>query len=236
MRKFFLLLLCLMFIGIFPFQSFAALPSDEQKLIEKLNKLKKNEQVIIVTTDQAKARKGKLVFYQKEKGKWKKVFSNIDVIVGKNGITEKKKEGDGKTPVGIYPLGTAFGSAKKPSGIKILYRQTTKYDYWIDDPSSKDYNKWIQYRGNPTTRWKSFERLNHPLYKYAVVIRYNDNPIVKGKGSAIFMHIWSSPSGYTLGCVAMSEKNLLKIIQTLDSKKNPVIVINEKSKLLNTFR
>jgi L,D-peptidoglycan transpeptidase YkuD (ErfK/YbiS/YcfS/YnhG family) len=236
MKKISLLLLCLMFIGIFPFKSFAASPFDEKKLLEKLNKLKKNEQVIIVTTDYAKARNGKLFFYQKEKGKWKKVFSNIDVIVGKNGITEKKREGDGKTPVGIYPLGTAFGSVKKPSGIKIPYRQTTKYDYWIDDPSSKDYNKWIHYRGNPKTRWKSFERLNHPLYKYAVVIRYNDNLIVKGKGSAIFLHIWSRPSGYTLGCVAMSEKNLLKIIQTLDSKKNPVIVINEKRKLLETFR
>jgi L,D-peptidoglycan transpeptidase YkuD (ErfK/YbiS/YcfS/YnhG family) len=236
MRKVFLSLLCFIFISILPLNALSASSIDEQKLWKKLNQLKKNEQVIIVTTDQAKARSGKLAFYQKENGKWKKVFSNIDVIVGKNGITEKKKEGDGKTPVGIYPLGTAFGNAKKPSGIKIPYRQTTKYDYWIDDPSSKDYNQWIHYRGNPSTRWKSFERLNHPLYKYAVVIRYNENPIIRGKGSAIFLHIWSRSSGYTLGCVAMSEKNLLKIIQTLDPKKNPVIVINEKRKLLETFQ
>jgi hypothetical protein len=58
-----------MFIGIFPFESFAASPFDEKKLLEKLSKLKKNEQVIIVTTDYAKARNGKLVFYQKENGK-----------------------------------------------------------------------------------------------------------------------------------------------------------------------
>jgi|GEM_PF-2120414 len=39
-------------------------------------------------------------------------------------------------------------------------------------------------------RWKSFERLTHLLYKYAVVVCYNDNPMAKGKESAIFLHIW----------------------------------------------
>lgn len=234
MKNFFLLLLCFACIVPFPLESLGATLTDHDKLIEKLNQLKANEQVLIVTTSHAKARSGTLTFYQKEKGKWKKVFSEINVIVGKNGLG-KRKEGDGKTPIGIYPLGTAFGSGKKPSGVKIPYRQTTKYDYWIDDPSSKDYNKWVHYRGNPYKRWKSFERLNHPLYKYAIVIRYNENPIVKGKGSAVFLHIWSRPSGYTLGCVAMSEQNLLKIMKKLDPKKKPVIVINEKRKLLDTF-
>ncbi|MNT94259.1 hypothetical protein D3C72_2359060 [compost metagenome] len=58
-----------------------------------------------------------------------------------------------------------------------------------------------------------------------MVIRYNDNPIIKGKGSAIFMHIWRSQDKPTAGCVAMSEVNLLKVMNRLDPKQSPVISI-----------
>jgi L,D-peptidoglycan transpeptidase YkuD (ErfK/YbiS/YcfS/YnhG family) len=236
MRKIFLSLFCLTLISCFSLNVFANSSTEERKWHEKLNKLNKNEQVLVVTTNHAKSRKGKLVFYQKENGMWKKVLPEIDVVVGKNGITTKKKEGDGKTPSGVFPLGTAFGTSKKPIGVKMPYRQTTKYDYWVDDPLSSDYNKWVHYRGNPKKRWKSFERLNHPLYKYAIVVRYNENPIIKRKGSAIFLHIWSRPSGYTLGCIAMSEKNLLKIMKKLNPKKKPIIVISTKDKLLQVIK
>jgi L,D-peptidoglycan transpeptidase YkuD (ErfK/YbiS/YcfS/YnhG family) len=236
MRKIFLSLFCLTLINCFSLHVFANSSTVERKWYEKLNKLNGTEQVLVVTTNYAKARNGKLVVYQKENGMWKKVLTEIDVVVGKNGITTNKKEGDGKTPSGVFRIGTAFGTSKKPSGVKMPYRQTTKYDYWVDDPLSSDYNKWVHYRGNPAKRWKSFERLNHPLYKYAIVVRYNESPIRKGKGSAIFIHIWPRPSGYTLGCIAMSEKNLLKIMQKLDPKKKPIIVISEKDKQLQALK
>ena len=54
-------------------------------------------------------------------------------IVGKNGLTKNKKEGDGKSPIGMYSFGTAFGSQTKPANLKMTYKKTTKYDYWIDD-------------------------------------------------------------------------------------------------------
>jgi L,D-peptidoglycan transpeptidase YkuD (ErfK/YbiS/YcfS/YnhG family) len=214
--------------AILPVQAEASVSSIENKIINRLNKLP-NGQALVVVTSHAKARSGTLFFYEKQHRTWRKVFAPIRVVVGKNGIG-KQKEGDGKTPAGIYPLGIAFGTAKKPAGLKIPYRKTTAYDYWVDDPSSKDYNRWVYYRGNPYRRWKSFERLAHPLYKYAIVIRYNDNPVVKGKGSAIFLHIWPRPSGYTLGCIAMAEKDLLAIMKRLDAKKKPVILINEQRK------
>lgn len=173
--------------------------------------------------------------YVKENGKWKKFSSSMQAVVGKNGIG-KGKEGDARTPAGTYLLGTSFGWGKKPAGMKYPFKSASKYDYWIDDVKSKDYNKWVHYKGNPNDRWKSFERLNHPLYKYAMVIRYNENPIVKGAGSAIFLHIKSSSTKYTLGCVAVSEGNMIKILKWLDPNKKPVIEIKHTTQSQNKVK
>ena len=162
--------------------------------------------------------------YVKESGKWKKYSNPMQAVVGKNGIG-KGKEGDARTPAGTYLFGTSFGWGNKPAGTVYPFKGVSKYDYWIDDVNSVDYNKWVYFKGDPNQRWQSFERLNHPLYKYAMVIRYNDNPIVKGAGSAIFLHIKSGSTKYTLGCVAVSEGDLISILKWLDSKKKPVIEI-----------
>ncbi|GEN34625.1 L,D-transpeptidase family protein [Aneurinibacillus danicus] len=187
---------------------------------------KEVKQIIVVTTPDWKSRQARLQAFEKAGGKWLSAFSPMPAVVGKNGfaLPEDKKEGDYKSPAGIYKIGTAFGTAVKPGGVTLPYRPVTRQDYWVDDKTSPDYNTWVHYGGDPKKRWKSFERLAIPLYKYALVIRYNDNPVVPGKGSAIFMHIWRSPQSYTAGCVALSESNLLAVLRWLDPKKEPVIV------------
>ncbi|MFC3802288.1 L,D-transpeptidase [Cohnella sp. GCM10012308] len=183
------------------------------------------EQVVVVEAKSLRAQTGVLSLREKQPdGRWTVVLSGIPVALGKNGIA-KTKEGDGRTPSGVYPLGEAFGTASKPKGLKLQYRQTTKQDYWVDDPASADYNHWVTYSGNPDRKWHSFERLNQPLYKYAVVVRYNDAPIVPGRGSAIFLHLWRGADKPTAGCIAMSESNLLKLMAALDPAKSPAIAI-----------
>ena len=82
------------------------------------------------------------------------------------------------------------------------------------------------YKGkNPYEKWKSFERMNHELYKYGAVINYNRNPIIKGKGSAIFLHIWRGENKPTAGCTATSEKNVLSLLKWMDPEKNPHIIM-----------
>ncbi|MBS4174230.1 L,D-transpeptidase family protein [Bacillus sp. FJAT-49736] len=180
--------------------------------------------MLLVTPSKKVKTTATLTRYEKQKGKWVKVGSSMQAVIGKKGAG-KTKEGDALTPRGTFLLGTSFGWGTKPSGLKYPFRSVTKNDYWIDDVKSPDYNKWINYKGDPYKRWRSFERLTHPLYKYAVVIRYNDDPIVKGAGSAIFLHIKKSSTRYTLGCIAISEKDLLKVIKWLDTKKKPIITI-----------
>ncbi|WP_254639571.1 L,D-transpeptidase [Cohnella sp. GbtcB17] len=183
------------------------------------------EQVVVVEAKSLRSQTGVLSLREKRSdGGWTVVLSGIPVTLGKNGIA-KTKEGDDRTPSGVYPLGDAFGTASKPKALKLAYKQTTKQDYWVDDPSSADYNRWVAYDGNPVRKWHSYERLYQPLYKYAIVVRYNDDPIVPGRGSAIFLHLWRGADKPTAGCIAMSEPNLLKLMAALDPARAPAIAI-----------
>jgi L,D-peptidoglycan transpeptidase YkuD (ErfK/YbiS/YcfS/YnhG family) len=152
------------------------------------------------------------------------IINNLDVVIGINGATTNKIEGDHKTPLGLYKFGTIFG---KDIPNKILsnlpYQQVIATDKFIDDPTHQDYNKWI--RGN--TSAKSYENLlrEDHIYDLAVIIEYNMQPIIANKGSAIFMHIWRNSDIGTQGCVAMSKGHLQNIINWLNIKFNPHILI-----------
>lgn len=106
--------------------------------------------------------------------------------------------------------------------LKVEYRQYNNNCYWVDDSDSPLYNQWVE--SNNIT-WKSAEHLSdYPTaYKYAVVINYNMNPVVSGKGSAIFLHCMTG--SYTAGCVAIPETDMSFILNKLDSEKNPIILI-----------
>ncbi|AUR51465.1 L,D-transpeptidase family protein [Aquella oligotrophica] len=144
------------------------------------------------------------------------------VAIGKNGLAKEgtKVEGDLKTPAGVFLLGTGFGI--KPQNVNFPYRVLTDQDKFIDDADNDDYNSWVS--GETTS--KSYEPMKR-YYKYGIVIEYNMNPIIKGKGSAIFVHNWNYPDEPTSGCIAMPEQKLLKIIRWLQVEKNPSIFIEE---------
>jgi L,D-peptidoglycan transpeptidase YkuD (ErfK/YbiS/YcfS/YnhG family) len=165
--------------------------------------------------------------FEKDGENWKAFTELMAGTVGRNGITppEIKKEGDGCTPAGVYPIHQMFGIPESfPT--KLDYRVVTKEDYWVDDAESSEYNRWVV--GEPKA--KSFERMDHPLYRIGAVIEYNTDPVVAGKGSAIFFHIWSGENAPTAGCVALSEDNLDKVLRWMDKSKQPVIWIEPQTK------
>ena len=152
---------------------------------------------------------------------WSKLAPTASGFVGRNGVSRDKREGDKKSPAGLFPLPSAFGNQPDP-GCKLPYRQSTKNSYWVDDPNSRFYNQWVEDDGNRD--WKSAEHISAVgrAYNYAAVIGYNLDPIVPGAGSAIFLHIGSSP---TAGCVALPEDRLMEILLWLDPEKSPEILI-----------
>jgi L,D-peptidoglycan transpeptidase YkuD (ErfK/YbiS/YcfS/YnhG family) len=160
--------------------------------------------------------------YSLEKGKWIPIGSEFPVVVGRNGTTADKFEGDGKTPEGVFPLTQSFGVSNR-TDIKLSYTQLTADDKWIDDPAHADYNKWI--RGATTA--KSYETLlrKDNLYNLFFVVGYNMLPIVSGKGSAIFVHLWSASDKGTAGCVAMDPAQIEVFGRWLDPAKNPQIQV-----------
>lgn len=152
-------------------------------------------------------------------GVWTEVFSTSG-YVGQNGITYNKREGDRKTPAGVYGFGTGFGVAQNP-GANISYRVINNDDCWVDDSNSSHYNTWCSMRA-PDKDWNSAEHMINftDAYRYGIVIEYNTYDRVPGKGSGIFLHCKTSP---TPGCVAIDSNYMVTLLQQINS--NALIVI-----------
>jgi L,D-peptidoglycan transpeptidase YkuD (ErfK/YbiS/YcfS/YnhG family) len=191
------------------------------------DKIGKSRQVLLVTTDTTLFFFTEQRVYTLEKinNQWKPVFEPFNTVIGKNGLAKpgEKREGDGKTPSGIFPLKMTFGYDEFIK-TKMLYRQALADDIWVDDVNADDYNHWVK---KDATQAKSYEKMKRDdsLYKYGIVIEYNTNPVIKGYGSAIFFHVWGGENDTTEGCVAVSEENIIKILEWLDPRAEPLIIM-----------
>lgn len=190
--------------------------------------LKDSRQILVVWNEQAGNMAAILVALEKKHNVWKLKYGPMNAFVGRNGFAPAgdKREGDGKSPTGIYRLGHLFTYEARVK-TSMPYFQTTKEDKWIDDPESPDYN--LHVRGATTA--KSFENLllSSDAYKYCMVIEYNTNPVVKGKGSAIFFHLGD---GATAGCVAISERDMMNILHWFRQRHQPRIIMGTRMELI----
>jgi L,D-peptidoglycan transpeptidase YkuD (ErfK/YbiS/YcfS/YnhG family) len=188
-----------------------------------------SEQLIFATNKDSSSSIVTIHAVERNNDVWQIVFPAFTGSIGEKGFAAMgdKRERDGKSPSGIFPLGIAFGY--DPSvATKMPYRQATEDDFWVDDVNSEDYNKWVKGKPNAAS-WEKMRR-DDDQYKYGVVIEYNTGPIVKGKGSAIFLHAWRD-GGPTLGCVSMPEEMVLKILDWLDPAKKPLIIMGTEAEL-----
>lgn len=187
------------------------------QLIHSLQ-VEEHEQAIVVTPQNIETNQASIRTFEKINGKWQVILS-IYGFVGKDGSTHDKKEGDHKSPIGKYSIGTAFGTGRTPE-TKWTYREITDDDVWVDDPTSTIYNTW-QRKSENNGRWNSAESMNIPQYEYGFVINHNTENPVPGKGSAIFFHIGENG---TEGCTATSRSNVIGIIRWLNPAKNPIFI------------
>ena len=183
-------------------------------------------QAIVVLADDKHPSRASLSAWEREGAWWSKKFATMPVVIGRSGfaLPDGKEEGDGHTPSGTFELKRAFGYAPyTQTGLD--YRQVTQQDFWVDDPDSVQYNQWVQ--GSPQA--DSYETLKRAdaLYEYAIVIEYNTEPVIPGKGSAIFLHVWRDRYTATAGCVATSAKNVKKLLKWLDLSRKPIIILND---------
>ena len=155
-------------------------------------------------------------------------FNNYKVkcAVGKRGIGFKRKEGDFITPRGNYKIKYILYRKDRIKKLKTKIKKIVikKNMGWCDDPQSKKYNKLIKL---PSTY--SFEKLyrKENIYDIILVLNYNMDPIIKNKGSAIFIHISKRNYKKTEGCVAVKKFDLLKVLGELNNKTK-VKISNQK--------
>jgi L,D-peptidoglycan transpeptidase YkuD (ErfK/YbiS/YcfS/YnhG family) len=200
-------------------------------------------QAVVVITKSWSSPTGTLQKFERTQDGWRIVGDDVAVTVGRNGLAWgrglhqavedgiEKVEGDGKAPAGVFSLGVAFGyDPLPPEGVILSYRQATDRDIFVDDPESLDYNRWVtisdELSDDPKSVWHSFERMKRDdhLYELGITIRHNVDPVMKGKGSAIFFHIWRDANTPTAGCTAMAKDDLSALMRWLDPNKNPIII------------
>ena len=167
---------------------------------------------------------------------WRQVGAPIPVVVGRGGVGPKQ-EGDGRSPEGVFELGPAFGYASElPPELALPYEAMASGSVCVDDPASAYYNQILDpdtlpEAGPGAKDWTSFEAMRRDLaygddlYKWGVVVRYNDSA-VPGAGSCIFLHVWRGSESPTAGCTAMAEEDLLSLIGWMEPGlgPNPILV------------
>lgn len=139
-------------------------------------------------------------------------------VIGKNGFTDSKIEGDKKTPIGQFKLEFIYyrsDRVKKPQTALPTFAITPLMG-WSDDPQDKFYNTLVNMPY--TYSHETLYRADH-LYDLVIITSHNRHPAIPGKGSAIFIHNWHKENENipcTLGCLAMSLENLYLLLETAD--------------------
>jgi D-alanyl-D-alanine dipeptidase len=196
-----------------------------------------SRQAVVVTTPSWTAVQGTARLFERKsiRSKWKQKGDSFPIVVGRNGIAwdidsapesaaEFKKEGDGRSPAGMMPLTSAFGSGEKTGAFP--YTKLVEFTECVDDVNSHFYNRIVNRMQVGIFDWKSSEKMLAvgPEYELGVFVAYNSYPVRKGNGSCIFLHVWKDASTGTSGCTAMEKTNLERILAWADPGKDPYLV------------
>ena len=201
----------------------ATTPAPPALLVTRIAGLGAAQQAIVVTTNGYGTSTAAVTAYERGASGWKQVFGPWFAYVGRNGVAPAgaKREGDGRTPSGVFGFDFMFGVDPDP-GVHFPFRRVTGSNIvWDDDSNSANYNEWIDTTtasagANPEPMY------NTPSYFYGAVIAYNDAR-TPGLGSAIFLHV--SHGSSTAGCVALPTDQLLELLRWLDPGRSPRIAI-----------
>jgi len=205
------------------------------------NLLAQARQLVVVTAPDWNATKGSLRRFERTDANatWKPVGDPESVSLGRGGLGwgqahqtpsdvagPRKREGDGRAPAGVFPLGQAFAydpDELGPTRTPVL--RLTPDILCVDDGASRSYNRIIDQRVVGPKDWSSAEtmRRDDELYRFGLEVKHNDAN-VPGGGSCIFLHVRSQPGYKTSGCTAMRPALIQELIRWLDPGMKPILV------------
>ncbi len=197
--------------------------------------LARSGQLLVVTAPDWDADHGTLALFERTpSGDWRRAAPDVPVMLGRNGLAwgvglhaerATKREGDGRSPAGLFELARIHGREARAPSLHFPYGQLSAVMEGIDDPSSRFYNRLVdplQVRGRDWTRSEQVRRSN-PMFRWLVEVKHNweQKPEL---GSCIYLHIWKAPGVATSGCTAMEESALTQVVRWLDARKRPLLV------------
>ena len=142
--------------------------------------------------------------------------------LGRGGVSSSKREGDGATPIGSWPLRNVLFRpdrlARPTTALPVAPLQPA--DGWCDAPADPNYNRMVRhpYPASAEHLWRK-----DGIYDLIVVVGYNDQPVIPGRGSAIFLHVARPDYTPTAGCVAFARQDLLQVLQLLTASSRLIV-------------
>ncbi|MBB3227591.1 L,D-peptidoglycan transpeptidase YkuD (ErfK/YbiS/YcfS/YnhG family) [Luteibacter sp. Sphag1AF] len=215
------------------------------------------QQMVVVVIDAWDANRGTLHTFNRVASGWKDQGTTTPVTIGRTGAAwgmgisppqqtgPQKIEGDGRSPAGVFRIGTAFGYAEDyPTALP--WRGLTASDYCVDVSGSPYYNQLVDTKnvgakaveGSTEAMRRDLHFHGDQAYRVGFVIEHNAKGAT-GKGSCIFAHVWKSPTSPTAGCTAMPDTMMEHLLAWLDPKKKPVFVLlpkDEYARLRSTWQ
>lgn len=180
-------------------------------------------------------------------GQWVRTLGPIPGRLGRNGLVwghglhanprgaATKREGDGRSPAGIFSIGGLWTTTKTPvkHHRRIPEIKVGPCDLWVSDPARPDlYNRHVRLNHPAATPWELKEQMRQNDYAHSIKLLICHNtaetpgrPLI-GAGSSIFFHIWRRDGAApTAGCTSMAEQNLRALISRLDPSRAPVYIL-----------
>ena len=200
-------------------------------------------QILLVTAENDSVHTADMFAFNRTGSSWQKTAS-FPVAIGGNGLgwgiglhdstdcepaEPVKREGDGKSPMGVFELARAYGYLPpEVVDTRFPYARSDSDLICIDDAENEYYNMVVNMRekGLDAAHLPSHEEMvrRDDLYKFTVFVEHNAKSTEQGAGSCIFLHLWSGEDSHTAGCTAMAETDMVALLSWLDPEKNPVLV------------
>ncbi len=205
-----------------------------------------SSQAVVSISENWNSSHANLYLYEKKGTAWVPVSGPHRVRLGKSGSAwgrgihpnpkgaRLKREGDRRTPAGIFHIGGAWGYAKAiKKNPRLAYRQVTSRDLWVEDPRSSYYNQHLVIGHEPRASWEKKAQMKQGDHAHSLKLFVAHNPppnAVPNAGSAVFFHIWrGGGSKATFGCTTMPEAKLKNMISWINPDKRPIYIVLPKA-------
>lgn len=200
-------------------------------------------QLVVVVAPDWDASQGRLQAFERRHGRWRAAAPAFAVALGRNGSAwgdglnpaqadgPRKREGDGRSPAGVFAIGSAFGYAGRIDSA-MPYQPMQATHWCIDVPGSPLYNRIVDaaqvgdaaVKGSSEPMRLDLHNDGDPRYREGFVIEHNPRA-VPGHGSCIFAHLWRTPGEATAGCTAMAPADMRRLLAWLDPQATPRFVL-----------